>query len=81
MLVTLIGSSSDPPNADDPFYDVKNDFLVPGFICAIAASEKSTDTVWFVKILERCEADQPHTDNYCLTVAKGQQFFSGRYLK
>ena len=72
LLVTLIGSSSDPPNADGPSYDVKNDFLVAGFICAIAASEKSTDTVWFVKILERCEADQPYTDDNCLTAAKGQ---------
>ena len=43
----------------------------------LQVSEKSTDTVWFVKILERHETDQPYTDNYCLTAVKGQYFFSG----
>ena len=52
-------------------HDVTNDFLVPGCICAIAASVKSANTVWFVKILERCKADQPYTDDYGFTVAKG----------
>ena len=45
---------------------------MPDCICAIAPSEKSTDTVWFVKILERREADQPYTDGYGFTVAKSQ---------
>ena len=47
------GSSIYPPTADGPSDDVTNDFLVPGCICAIAASEKSTGTAWFVKVLER----------------------------
>ena len=75
------GTSIDPSTADGPSHDVTNDFLVPGCICAIAASEKSTDTVWFVKILKRHEADQPYTDDYSFTVAKGQWFFSGKYLE
>ena len=69
----LIGSSIDPPTADGLSHDVTNDFLVQGCICAIAASEKWTDTVWFVKILEKREADEPYTDNYSLTVAKGKK--------
>ena len=77
----LISSSIDPPAATGSFHDVTNDFLVPGCICAIAASEKSIDTVWFVKILEKHVADQPYTDDYRLTVAKGQKKFSGRYLE
>ena len=69
----LISSSINPPAATGSFHDVTNDFLVPGCICAIAASEKSIDTVWFVKILEKHVADQPYTDDYRLTVAKGQK--------
>ena len=76
----MIGSSIDPLTPDGPSHDVTNDFLVPGCICAIAASEKSIDTVWFVKILEKREADQPYTDDYSLTVAKDQEFFSGKHL-
>ena len=52
-------------------YSVTNDFLVPGCICA----QKWTNTVWFVKILERRQADQTYT------FAKDQEFFSGKYLK
>ena len=79
---TLIGSSIDPPTADGLSHGVTNDFLVQGCICAIAASEKWTDAVWFVKILEKREADEPYTDNYSLTVVKGKKKkkISGKYL-
>ena len=50
-------------------------------ICAIAAIEKSTDTFWFIKIIERREVDQPYTDDYVYTVAKGQKIFSAKYLE
>ena len=32
--------------------EVVNDFLLPGSVCAIAADRKSTDTVWFIKIID-----------------------------
>ena len=54
---------------------------MPDCICAIAPSEKPIDTVWFVKILERREADQPYTDGYSFTVAKSQEFLSRKYLE
>ena len=44
---------------------------MPGYIYAIAASVKSTDTDWFVKILERREANQPYTDSYGVTNTVG----------
>ena len=69
------GSNSDPPAVNGPSNDVTNDFLVPGCICAIAATEKSTNTVCFVKILESREANQPYTDDYSFTVAKCQEVF------
>ena len=72
----------DPSTADSTYHDVTNYFLVPSCIFVIAASEKPTDTVWFVKIFERREAvDQPHTDDYGLSVAKGREFFSEKYLE
>ena len=45
-----MGSSVDSPTAEGPSHDVTNN-LVLGCVCAIAASEKSTDTIWFVNIL------------------------------
>ena len=47
----VVGSSIDPPTAEGPSHDVTNNFLVLGCVCAIAASEKSTDIICFVNIL------------------------------
>ena len=69
-LSIVEGSSIDRPTADGLSHDVTNDLIVAGCICAIAASEKSTDTIWFDKILEKHEADQPYADDYEFTVAK-----------
>ena len=68
-------------NADASIKKAVNDFLVPAYICAIAADDKSTDTVWLVKIIERCEADKQCTDVYGHTVAQGNEYFSGKYLE
>ena len=54
MQGVLEGSSTEPSTADAS-HDVTNDHLVPGCVCATAAHEILTDTVWFVKILERYE--------------------------
>ena len=54
---------------------------MPGCICAIAADDKSTDTIWFVKIIERCETDKQCTNDYGHTVAQGNEYFSGKYLE
>ena len=40
------------------------------FFFFFAASEKSTG-----------QAGQPHTDDHSLTVAKGQEFFTGKHLE
>ena len=58
ILSFIKGSSTDLPTADGPSHDVTNDFFSAGHICAIAAGEKSADTVCFVKILERHEENQ-----------------------
>ena len=73
----------DPSTGDSTYHDhdVTNYFLVASCIFVIAASEKATDTVWFVEIFERREADQPYTDDYGLLAAKGREFFSEKYLE
>ena len=38
------------------------------------ACEKSTDRVWFVMIIERCEADQPYTDDMAFQLQKANNF-------
>ena len=38
------------------------------------ACEKSADRVWFVKIIERCEADQPYTDDMAFQLQKANNF-------
>ena len=42
LFDTLIDSSVDTPTAAGHSHDVTNNFLVPDFVCAIIASEKST---------------------------------------
>ena len=68
-------------NADASIEKAVNDFLVPRCICAIAIDDKSTDTVCFLKIIERCEADKQCIKNYVHTVAQGNEYFSGKYLE
>ena len=65
-------SSINPSTAEGLSDDVTNDVLAPGCICEIGGGEKSTDTIWFVRILERCEADLRYTIDYSFKVAKGQ---------
>lgn len=62
-------SSIDPSTAGDSSNDARKGFLVPGCICAFSASESSTDTLCFVKIFERHDADQLYADDYGVTVA------------
>ena len=73
-------SSIDPLTDDGPSNYAKNYFLVPGSTYAIAAREKLTDTVWFVKIPERPEADQPYTDDYGFTVPKRPIIFQSESI-
>ena len=68
-------------NADALMKKAVNDFLVPGCICAIDTDDKLTGAIWFVKIIERCEADKQCINDYGHTVAQGNQYFSGKYLE
>ena len=42
--------------------DFSEDFFQPGSIVAVAASEQSFDTVWFIKVTEHTEISE---ENIC----------------
>ena len=54
-----------------------NEFILPGSICALAADQKSPDTVWFVKIVEQIVPTTEMTDDYGHKVIQGQVCFKG----
>ena len=58
-------------NADSEDEDVSNEFLEPGSICAISASEHSVDTVKFVKIIGEFESTADLKDDYGYKVLSG----------
>ena len=68
--------SSLPSN--DDVAEVDKEFILPGSVCAIAASEKSSDTVWFVRIESEETLQEATTDDYGHTIIPRQKFFKGR---
>ena len=61
--------------------EIVHEFLLSGSICAIAASEKSYDTVWFVKIVTTDIASQSIRDDYGHVIQEGSRYIEGRYLE
>ena len=55
----------------------RNEFILPGSICALAADQKSPDTVWFLKIDEQIVPTTGLTDDYGHKVIQGQVCFKG----
>ena len=61
--------------------EIVHKFLLSGSICTIAASEKSYDTVWFVKIVTTDIASQSIRDDYGHVIQEGSRYIEGRYLE
>ena len=61
--------------------EIVHKFLLSGSICDIAASKKSYDTVWFVKIVATDIASQSIRDDYGLVIQEGSRYIEGRYLE
>jgi len=57
-----------------------HDFLMPNSICALAADEKSHDTVWFVQIEEEVVATETLFDDYGFQVNKGHFDFQASHV-
>ena len=59
-----------------------DDFLVANTICAVAAGDSTTDTIWFFKILDEIiSTDDYITDDYRHIVHTGQGYFEGYFLE
>ena len=55
---------------------------MPGSLCAIAASENSPNTVWFVKInIAEDAAENSMINDYGNTIILGYKFFQVEYLE
>ena len=55
--------------------------IIPETFCGIAKSSASTDTVWFVKIVEECVAAHDIEDDYGHKISQGQQYVVGNFLE
>ena len=58
-----------------------HEFLLPRSACAIAASEKSFDTVWLLKIVYEGVADRNILDQYGHCILQGNAYIDGYYLE
>ena len=61
--------------------ETAKEFLLPGSICAIAADAKSTDTIWFVYIVDVEEALDDKLDSYGHAIPPGHMYVRARYLE
>ena len=62
--------------------EVHKDFVIPGSLCAIAASENSPDTVWFVKINSAEDvAENNMINDFGNTIVHHHKFFQAKYLE
>ena len=58
-----------------------SEFLLPNSVCDITANSKSSDTVWFVLILEQKVAKSNEADDYGYIIPKECSFIKGHYLE
>ena len=61
--------------------ETAKEFILPGSIFAIAADTKSTDTIWFVYIVDVEEAIDEKLDSYGHAIPPCHMFVRARYLE
>ena len=82
MAMEISDDNADNEDNDDvDSNSVVHEFLLPGSVCAIAASNKSTDTVWFFKIISEGVAEKNIFDNDGHCILKGNAYIEGYYLE
>ena len=75
-----IGEEDDDDNEDNNI----NDFFLPGSICAVAASDDSGDTVWFIEIIDEdlVPSGEPNrVDGYKHVIGPGVPYLRGYLLE
>ena len=56
-----------------------NCFLLPVSVCAIAANNISTDTVWFVQTVGEFDSPENVIDDYGYTASAGEKYMLGHF--
>lgn len=81
LLVTQLKETglkfNDTQHGEKPLTEL----LLPNSVCAIAANNKSSDTLWLVLILEQNVDESNEPDDYGHTIPKGCSFITGHYLE
>ena len=54
---------------------------MPGSVCAITASEKLYDSVWFIKIKSKEVSEETVIYNYGNKIILGQSYFTANYFE
>ena len=60
--------------------DQRDEFVMPGTICAVAADSKSSRTIWFISISDEVISKQDVPDG-AVTIPKGLKYFRGFFLE
>ena len=80
--IVLLKKTTLQNDIDKEDYVISEDFLFPGTICAVVASETSQDSVWFIRIdFEEQDALELLTDGYGHCISSGQKCVAGKYLE
>ena len=59
----------------------RDDFLLPGSVCVLAAANNSADTLWFVQIKGEVESTTSLADDYGHIATPGQKYMLGHFLE
>lgn len=67
-------------SADDNDEQTAIDFIAPNSFVAVAAHEKSVDTLWFIKVIENeCIESIDKQDDYGNVILRGTSFIKGHF--
>ena len=74
-------SNYDENEKNEEHVKAPDDFLLPGSVCALAATNNSVDTLWFVQIKGEFESTTSVSDDYGHIVTPGQKYMLGHFLE
>ena len=80
--IVLLKKATPQNNVDKKDHVISDDFLFPSTICAVAASEISQDSAWFIRIdSEEQEALKLLTGDYRHCISSSQKYVAGKNIE
>ena len=73
-------SEEETPTQREEGSTERENFILPGTYCAIAADRASVDPMWFVKVKGASIAKETITDDYSNTIVAGLEYITGQFL-